>query len=442
MAAKAARQSGGNTKAFTGKIPFPDDNMTSRRPSRIQAVVPVNGPSRLLQGKFVRIPWGLILLFGLLGVVGVAALYAAAGGSLRPWASRHAAFLALGFAVMIGAASIPADIWSRSAYGIYGVAFGLLAAVELVGSSQGGAVRWLSVGLFIFQPLELMKIALVVALARYFAGSRYRRPALLPALLMTLLPAALALRQPALSGTILLAVGGFAVIFLAGIRKRWLVLTAVAAGVIAPLMWDLLYAYQMQRVFAFLNPNAEPMNAAWQTIQSREAFAAGGLLGAGDLSKLTYYKFSTLPLRQNDFVLSVVGERFGLLGSMTVLGLCFLVVLRCMAVCRRSDSCFGRLLSGGVGIFFGLHVAVHAAVTLGLLPVTGVPLPLISDGGTMTIAVLFGLGLLISVRVHGVREHRRRVEPRRRPRLVAAGMGLVWIVLAGRLVQLQMIPPG
>jgi rod shape determining protein RodA len=388
-------------------------------------------PSRAL------LVWQVLALVALLATAGLAALHAAAGDSFTPWASRHTRFLLLGIAAMTVAATIPPTCWRRYAYIVYIGAVGLMAAVEIV-TGGPGVHRWLDLGLLRFQPLEPMKIALILALARYCATSQGGALALLPPLAMIALPAAMALEQPDLSGAVLLAAGGLAVLGLAGLGSLWLAALLAGIGLIASLGPDLLHAYQARRLVAFLDPTGDPMGGGWQIMKSWQALAAGGLTGRGETPNASvFYRFMDLPLRQNDFVFSVLTEKRGLIGALALLGVFLLAIMRCIAVGQRSPSRFGKLLAGGIGALLALHVAAHVAVAVGYLPVTGIPLPLISDGGTSTVSVLFGFGLVLSLGLHG-RAAARQPMFRRRLRLLACGAGLVLTVLAVRLIQLQM----
>jgi rod shape determining protein RodA len=353
--------------------------------------------------KLRLLNWPFVLIVALVALAGYGMLYSAAGGSPEPWAWRHSVRFCVGVPVMLAIALIDVRFWFRWAYLIYAAALLGLIAVEISGHTSMGAQRWINLGLFQLQPSEVMKIALVLALARYFHGGYLEdvaQPAhlILPVMLV-LTPVALVLKQPDLGTSIMLLAGGGALLFLAGVRwwKFALVLGLVLAAL--PVLWEQLHDYQKQRVMTFLDPERDPLGAGYHIIQSKIALGSGGLWGKGFL-KGTQSQLSFLPEKQTDFVFTMLAEEAGLVGALGLLFLFLVLVGYGFVFALRARNQFGRLLAMGVTLTFFLYVAINIAMVTGLIPVVGVPLPLISYGGTAMVTVLVGFGLLLGVDVH------------------------------------------
>ena len=356
-----------------------------------------------LLAKFGQINWTLVLLMCLIAGVGFAMLYSAANGDYEPWASRQLARFGIGLALMFAIALVDVRQLLRSAYLIYGVALILLIGVEFLGTSGMGAQRWIDLKLFKIQPSEVMKIALVLALARYFhgmSGEEIRRlPTLIIPLVLVLVPSWLVIRQPDLGTAILLIIASAAIFFLAGVRL-W-VFGASSALVVAtiPLVWNFLHDYQQQRVLTFMNPERDPLGAGYHILQSKIALGSGGLFGKGFLEG-TQSHLNFLPEKQTDFIFTMLAEEFGLVGALTLLALYLITLAIGIAISMRSTSQFGRLLGMGIMTTFFLYAFINIAMVTGLIPVVGIPLPLISYGGTAMLTILISFGLLISVNIH------------------------------------------
>ncbi len=360
-------------------------------------------PRLTLGQKFIEVNWGLAILITLIASIGFATLYSAGGGSWEPWAGRQAMRFGVGFAVMIAVALIDVRFWYRFAYVIYFVAVVLLVAVEVAGVIGMGAQRWLDIGLFQLQPSELMKIALMLALARYFHGvssENIARPIYLvwPTLL-ALVPAGLVFKQPDLGSAILLLATAGALFFLAGVRLWKFAVIVVGAGAALPVAWSLLRDYQKQRVLTFLDPENDPLGAGYHIIQSKIALGSGGLWGKGYLQG-TQGHLQFVPEKQTDFIFTMFSEEWGFLGGVTLIALYALVLLYGYAIALRSRSQFGRLLAMGILISFYVYAFINMAMVMGLLPVVGEPLPLLSYGGTAMMTLLAAFGLLMGVYVH------------------------------------------
>jgi rod shape determining protein RodA len=356
-----------------------------------------------LADKIRSIQWGLVLLIAAIAGIGFAMLYSAANGNMHPWASRQMTRFAIGLVPMIVAGLIDVRYWFRGAYWIYALALLLVVAVELRGVAGLGAQRWIDLGVVQLQPSEVMKISLVLALARYFHSLSSEDVGRLgylvvPALIIAV-PAALVLKQPDLGTAMMLLFTGIILFFLAGVRLWVFGAGALAAGVAAPLAWSLLRDYQKTRFYTFLDPNRDPLGAGYHILQSKIALGSGGLFGKGFLHG-TQSHLSFLPEKQTDFIFTMIAEEFGLVGGLALLALYIVVIGYAFAIALRSRSQFGRLLGLGIAVNFFLSAFVNTAMVIGLIPVVGVPLPLISYGGSAMVTVMLGFGLLMNVGIH------------------------------------------
>jgi rod shape determining protein RodA len=356
-----------------------------------------------IAAKLRSLNWGLVLLLTLIASFGFAMLYSAANGSLDPWASRQIMRFGVAVAVMLAVAVVDISFWYRSAYWIFAIAMVLLVAVEVRGAIGMGAQRWIDLGIIQLQPSELMKVALVLALARYFNGLAIEQVAkplrlVVPALLI-LVPAALVLKQPDLGTALMLVMSGGLIFFLAGVRLWKFLLVIAGGGAGVPFVWSHMRDYQKNRIYTFLNPDNDPLGAGYHILQSKIAFGSGGVFGKGFLMG-TQSHLNFLPEKQTDFVFTMLAEELGLIGGLALLALYTLVFVYGFAIAFRCRNHFGRLLAFGLTINMFLYVFINTAMVMGLIPVVGVPLPLISYGGTSMLTVMFGFGLLMSVYVH------------------------------------------
>ncbi len=360
--------------------------------------------NRLTLGqKISQIRWVFLLLLTLIAGAGAAMLYSAANGDWQPWAIRHIIRFVVALGVLLVVALTDVRFWIRHAYTLYLATLVLLIGVEVMGSVGMGAQRWISIGGFQIQPSELMKLALILALARYFHGvaadAMGRLSTLLfPAILIGL-PALMVLRQPDLGTAVMLVAGGAMVLFAAGVR--WWVFVSAAATVAAamPIAWQFLHDYQRERVLTFLDPGRDPLGAGYHILQSKIALGAGGMFGKGFLDGSQSH-LNFLPEKQTDFIFTMFAEEFGLFGALSLLFAYGLVLCYCFAFALSAKHQFGRLLAIGVTATFFLYLFINVAMVMGLLPVVGVPLPLISYGGTAILTIMAGFGLLMSVYIH------------------------------------------
>ncbi len=353
--------------------------------------------------KLWQISWSFVFVMTLVAGIGMAMLYSAANGSMDPWASRQLTRFLVALAMMLAVALTDIRLWMRYAYVFYGVMLILLVAVEVKGTIGMGAQRWIDLGFFQVQPSELMKIALVLALSRYFHGADLedvrRLPFLLPPILLVMLPFALVLKQPDLGTALMLVAGAGAIAFLAGVRL-WIFGLVLGGGLAAiPVAWQFLHNYQKNRVLTFLNPERDPLGAGYHILQSKIALGSGGLFGKGFMAG-TQAHLNFLPEKQTDFIFTMMAEEFGMIGGLVLIALYVILVIYGFAITFRCRHQFGRLVAMGVTVTFFLYVFINIAMVMGLIPVVGVPLPLISYGGTAMLTLMLGFGLLMSVFVH------------------------------------------
>jgi rod shape determining protein RodA len=344
--------------------------------------------------KLYEINWAFVLLILLIGTIGVAMLYSVEGGAWEPYASRHVLRFSVGFLVMLVVAMFPPRFWMGIAYPAYLGALILLVGVEVMGVTRMGAQRWLEIGPIQMQPSELMKIALVLALARYYHDLPEEKVSSLGGLIipavMIAAPMGLIILQPDLGTSLLLAATGAAIVFMAGL-SWWVILGAsvfAVAGAVIYLQY-FIEPYQLERIQTFLNPENDPMGAGYQILQSRIAIGSGGVAGKGYMQG-TQASLDFLPEKQTDFIFTMLAEEFGFIGATVVLGLYALVLANAIMIASSCKSVFLRLTVMGVATTFALYVFINTGMVMGLLPVVGVPLPMISYGGTVMLAVLFG----------------------------------------------------
>lgn len=360
-------------------------------------------PRLSLLEKLRMLNWGFVLLIVMIGAIGVALLYSAGGLSWEPWASRQLIRFIAGMGVMLVLAMIDVRFWLKVAYLGYAVGLVMLVAVEIMGQVGMGAQRWIDLGVIVIQPSELMKIALVLALARYFhtrTTEEIHRPVvLIPPIVMVLLPVALVLLQPNLGTAMLLLLGSAALFFAAGVRLWKFVVVSLAGLAMLPIGWQFLHDYQKQRVLTFLNPGSDPLGAGYNILQSQIALGSGGMFGKG-FGLGTQSQLMFLPEKHTDFIFVVLAEEMGMAGAMLLLALYAMVLAYGFVIALSARNQFGRLVAVGLTFAFFLYLFVNVAMVTGLIPVVGIPLPLVSYGGTAMLTLLIGCGILLSVSVH------------------------------------------
>lgn len=361
---------------------------------------------RSFQGKLFEINWLLPVLIYLVGAIGVAMIYAATDGAWNQGAQQHLMRLILAGFIMFGVAMIDIKVWYHLAYPIYFIAMICLIGVDWFGVEVNGSKRWLEIpGIGRrFQPSEIMKLAIVLALARYYHDLPKWRVShisgVVGALLIIGLPVQFILRQPDLGTTLLLGATGVAIVFLAGINWRMIITAVIAASIMGPLFY--LYGlkpYQQARINTFFDPSADPTGAGYHIIQSKIALGSGGVSGKGFM-RGTQRQLEYVPENRTDFIFTVIGEEFGLIGGLITMGLYMGLLTLCVWLAFQCKHLFSKLLVLGLTVTFALYVFINLAMVMGLAPVVGVPLPLISYGGTVILTVMFGFGLILSAHLY------------------------------------------
>jgi rod shape determining protein RodA len=348
----------------------------------------------------LHIDAALLLSLLALSGLGLFVLYSAAGQD------QHVLFrqlirLGIAYTAMILVAQLPPQWLHRWTRWLYGLGLALLVAVLLIGDVGKGAQRWLDLGLVRFQPSEMMKLAVPMMVAWYLSDQRLppSRSRLAIAGVLIILPVLLIAKQPDLGTALLIGSAGFFAVFLAGLSWRLLAGLTAAAAAAAPVLWHFMHDYQRQRVITFLNPEHDPLGTGYHIIQSKIAIGSGGLFGKGWLNG-TQAHLDFLPERSTDFIFAVLGEEFGLLGIGVVLTAYALIIVRSMYIATQAQDTFGRLLGGSLAMTFFIYLIVNTGMVTGLLPVVGLPLPLISYGGTSMVTLMAGFGILMSIHTH------------------------------------------
>jgi rod shape determining protein RodA len=356
-----------------------------------------------LVSKLWRVPWLFVLLLGGIAAIGYVALWTAGSGNPDAYAQKHALRFGFCLVIMLSIAFIDIRIILRFAWVGYALALGLLVLVLFHGNVGKGAQRWIDLGPVQLQPSELMKIMLALGLAAWFHRASWERMGnplfLIPPALMVLVPVGLILKQPNLGTALITSMIGAAVFWAAGMRWWKFALMAGATAIAAPIAYDHLRDYQRARITTFLDPESDPLGAGYNIIQSKIALGSGGMWGKGFLQG-TQGHLNFLPEKQTDFIFTLIAEEFGFTGAIATLFMLLAVIVFCYIVAFRSRHQFGRLLAIGLGTNFFLYVFVNVAMVTGAIPVGGVPLPLISHGGSAMLTVMIGFGLLLSAYVH------------------------------------------
>jgi len=354
--------------------------------------------------KLMAVNWGLVLLITLCACAGFAMLYSVAGGHFSPWATPQILKFLIGFAILVIAATIDIRVWMSLAYPAYAVALLLLIAVDVAGHVGLGAKRWIMLGPLELQPSELMKISLVLALSRFLHGKSVEdisKPLPLAiGLGMIAIPAVFVVLEPNLGTTLIIVADGCSLLFLAGLSWYWIGPALGAVAVAVPTAWRfVLHDYQKARVMTFLDPESDALGAGWNITQAKIAIGSGGLAGKGFLGG-TQSRLNFLPEKQTDFILTNFAEEFGFVGSVALLILFAVVIGYGVQIAMSARSQFGRLLAMGITLNFFFYIMINGLMVMGLIPVVGIPMPLLSYGGTAMLTVMFGFGLLMSVHVH------------------------------------------
>lgn len=360
--------------------------------------------------KILFFNWPLAILITAIAALGVLQLYSVAGGSFTPWASPQIKRFILGFLLMLLVGMMPIWFWRSVSSLAYLGALGLLLFVEFFGAVGMGAKRWIDLGFMNLQPSEVMKIALIMAIASYYDWLPLEKTSkliwvILPAVII-LLPTALVLKQPDLGTAILLSAGGAVVMFLAGVHWTYFI-TMITAGIglisivfqSRGTSWQMLKDYQFKRIETFLDPTNDPLGAGYNIIQSKIALGSGGWSGRGFMQG-TQSRLNFLPEKHTDFIFTTLAEEFGFIGAISLLSLYALVLVFCILSALKNKDRFSSLLIFGIASTFFLFFAVNMSMVMGLMPVVGVPLPLVSYGGSAMLILMIGFGLVQSAHVH------------------------------------------
>ena len=359
--------------------------------------------NRSIYQRLTNLNWFMILLLVMVAGIGCAMLYSVAGGQWDPWASRQAMRFGMAFILMLAIAVTSLRFWMAFSYPAYFLGLIMLVAVEFVGSTGMGGMRWLDLGVMRVQPSELMKVAVIMALARYYHGvsledARKLSSMIMP-LLIILLPGILIIRQPDLGTTILLMAGGISIIFMSGM-KSWIFWVGGIAGLASiPIGWRFLRDYQKERVLTFLNPERDPLGAGYQITQAKIAAGSGGTYGKGFLNG-TQSHLNFLPEMKTDFIFSVLLEEFGIMGGGVLILLYLILLTYALLVALTCRNQFGRLMAMGLSITLFLYLFINVAMVMGLLPVVGVPLPMVSYGGSAMLTMMIAYGLILAVAIN------------------------------------------
>lgn len=359
------------------------------------------GPSGVVPAQLAQLPWRVIFLVIAIAMFGLLVLYSAASGNIRPWALNQGTRFFIFLAMAIVLSRIPENFWSFGALPMYAATLLMLVGVELLGAVAGGSQRWLDLGIIRLQPSELMKPVIVMACARFYemlpAGEIRRFGAIWPAAVLIGLPAALVMLQPDLGTALMITIGGITVVFLAGVPLRLFIGGALGLAVSIPIIVNyVLHDYQRNRVLVFLDPESDPLGTGYHISQSKIAIGSGGWFGKGFLQG-TQSHLDYLPEGHTDFALATMMEEWGLMGGVFLIVAFGMLVWWGIGVSVRSNSRFARLTAAGLSATIFYYCAFNMAMVMGLAPVVGIPLPLISFGGTATMTFMICLGILMSI---------------------------------------------
>jgi len=354
---------------------------------------------------------GMLIVIVLLCLLGLAMQYSAAGGEFRVFALKQSVSMVLGLVMMVVIAVTPTPVLMRSAYFFYAACVVMLVIVEVMGIIGMGAQRWIGVGAFNIQPSELMKLGIILALARYFhtapmESTRHYILLLVP-LILTLLPVGLILKQPNLGTATIVSFIAFSLCFMAGIRWQYFAVAIGGVAAAVPVAYHFLHDYQKRRVRTFLDPDSDPLGAGYNIIQSKIAIGSGGLTGKG-LLQGSQGQLDFLPEKQTDFIFTMLAEELGFSGAVVLLALYGALLMFALMLAVRCRHQFGRLIAAGVAAMLFVHIFINMAMVMGMIPVVGVPLPFLSYGGSFMLATLMACGLLMHVYIN-----RELVMPRR-----------------------------
>ena len=353
--------------------------------------------------KILSLDFKLIFLVLLLGVISFFAIYSTERGNIDYYTESHFYRFCIFFLLFIVLSFIKINFWYKLAYPFYLIVLALLIVVHFFGITASGSTRWIDLFVFNLQPSELMKIALIIFLARYYnrrtlVDVNQLKYMILPTFAL-FLPVALVIIQPDLGTALLLAIGGLAVVWLAGFRIKYFIYSFITFICLAPAVIAILKPYQKLRILTFFNPERDPLGAGYQIIQSKIAIGSGGLFGKGFLRGSQSY-LDYLPEKHTDFIFTLFSEEFGFVGSVSLLVIYALIIYRIIVAGNLSRNNFAKLYCYGFAAAFFVYVAINMSMVLGLVPIVGAPLPIMSYGGSAMLSIMIGLGIVMSCRVY------------------------------------------
>lgn len=353
--------------------------------------------------KILLLNWPLILVITLISLIGFSVLYSAAEGNFEPWALRQIIRFVGLFPLILAIAIIDIKFWYRLAYPLYVLALITVILTDIMGVTAMGATRWLKIGFINIQTSEIMKLCMVFALAKFFHTNSLAnaRSALhiIPALLLVFVPVALILKQPDMGTALILLFVGSTMFFMAGVQIWKFILVGIAGIAAFPIIWTHMHDYQRDRLVTFLDPEKDPLGNGYNLLQSKIAIGSGGFSGKGFLNG-SQSQLSFLPEKQTDFIFTMFTEEFGFIGGVTIIVLYAIAIGMGVLIATNSRSHFGRMLAIGIISVFFFHVFINIAMVMGLMPIVGVPLPLLSYGGTAMTTVLLGFALILNVHLN------------------------------------------
>ncbi len=356
-----------------------------------------------LKDRFYNINWGYVLCIALLAFIGIVVLYSAANGSWTPWAAKQLMRFGVSLGLMLFLALLDVKVYLKYSYVVYFLVLLLLIGVEVGGHIGMGAQRWIDLKLFKLQPSELMKIAMVLVLAKYFHGCTLNKiqsvRGIVAPILMALFPAALIILQPDLGTALMLLFTTVIIFFVVGVQWWKFAVVGGTAIAMAPIAWHFLHDYQKDRVLTFLNPERDPLGAGYHIIQSKIALGSGGVFGKGFLNG-TQSHLNFLPEKHTDFIFTMLSEEFGMIGAVLVVLLNLVIIAYGYLFAFRITSYYGKLVVIGLNTNYFMYVFINIAMVLGLLPVVGIPLPLISYGGTVMLSVMASFGIILCMDIN------------------------------------------
>ena len=356
-----------------------------------------------IKDRFFNINFGYVLCIVLLALIGTVVLYSAANGNWNPWALKHIVRFGIALILMFVLALVDVKLYLKYSYIAYFLVLLLLIAVEVSGHVGMGAQRWIDLKFFKLQPSELMKIALVLVLSKYFHGCTLNKiqslQGIIAPIIMVVFPVALVMVQPDLGTALMMTFTAMIIFFVVGVQLWKFAVLGGAGVVLAPIAWHFLHGYQKERILTFLNPERDPLGAGYHIIQSKIALGSGGIFGKGFLNG-TQSHLNFLPEKHTDFIFTMLSEEFGMMGGVLIILLNLIIIAYGYVFAFRTSSYFGKLVIIGLNTNYFLYVFINIAMVLGLLPVVGIPLPLISYGGTVMLSVMASFGIILCMDIN------------------------------------------